>query len=126
MHFIFQQGIKELALSMPEILQLSPVRELTKDGTRHENAIYHITGQEALSFGQATEIISEELGRKVTYMNISEEDARKQIKDMGMVEQFRNIRAGYASQITALVEQITGRKPISFSQFVKDYVKAFK
>ena len=42
-----------------------------------------------------------------------------------MVEQFRSVRAGYASQSTSLVEQITGRKPISFSQFVKDYTQAF-
>ncbi len=110
------------------------VQELTRDGIRHENAIFHITGQEALSFGQAAEIISLEIGMKVSYINIPEEDARKQMKDMGMgdwlsdamVEQFRSIRAGYASQTTGLVEQITGRKPISFSQFVKDYGEAFK
>jgi len=30
------------------------------------------------------------------------------------------------SRITTVVEQIIGRKPISFSQFVKDYVQAFK
>ena len=122
MRFIFQQGIKELALSMP------------RDGSRHENAMYHITGQEALSFGQAAEIISQELGRKVAYINTSEDEARKQIKDTGMgdwfndamVEQFSSIRAGYASQTTTLVEQITGRKPISFYQFVKDYAQEFK
>jgi uncharacterized protein YbjT (DUF2867 family) len=111
------------------------VHELTRDGIRHgnENAIISITGQEALSFGQAAGIITSELGRKVSYINISEEDARKQMRDMGMgdwlsdamVEQFRSIRAGFASQTTDLVEQITERKPISFSQFVKDYVHAF-
>jgi uncharacterized protein YbjT (DUF2867 family) len=109
------------------------VHELTRDGTQRENPIFHITGQEALSFSQAAGIISSELGRKVSYINTSEEDARIKMKDMGMgdwlsdamVEQFRSVRAGYASQTTSLVEQITGRKPISFSQFVKDYAQAF-
>ena len=43
-----------------------------------------------------------------------------------MVEQFYSIKAGYASQTTTLVEEITGRKPVSFSQFVRDYIQAFK
>jgi hypothetical protein len=55
------------------------------------------------------------------------------MKEMGMgdwltdamVEQFYSIRAGYASQTTTVVEQIIGRKPISFAQFVKDYAKSF-
>jgi hypothetical protein len=43
-----------------------------------------------------------------------------------IMEGFYSIRAGYGSQTTTIVEQITGRKPISFSQFVKDYAQAFK
>ena len=42
------------------------------------------------------------------------------------MESYRIIRAGHASQTTNVVEQITGRKPISFSQFAKDYAGAFK
>ena len=42
------------------------------------------------------------------------------------MESYRIIRAGHASQTTNIVEQITGRKPISFSQFARDYVQAFK
>jgi hypothetical protein len=33
---------------------------------------------------------------------------------------------GYASETTNVVEQITGRKSISFAQFAKDYVEAFR
>jgi hypothetical protein len=35
-------------------------------------------------------------------------------------------RAGYASKTTSVVEQITGRKPILFAEFAKDYVEAFR
>jgi hypothetical protein len=38
-----------------------------------------------------------------------------------MTEGFYSIRADRASRTTTVVEQITGRKPISFFQFVKDY-----
>jgi hypothetical protein len=33
---------------------------------------------------------------------------------------------GYGSQTTTVVEQIIGRKPISFVQFAKDYAELFK
>jgi uncharacterized protein YbjT (DUF2867 family) len=110
------------------------VLELTRRQSRHKNKAYHITGPEALSFSQAAEIISQEIDRNISYIDITEEDARKGMKEMGMedwladamVEQFYSIRAGYASQTTTVVEQITGRKPIPFSQFAKDYAEVFK
>jgi uncharacterized protein YbjT (DUF2867 family) len=106
---------------------------LTMGGIKHLNKVYDITGGEALSFAQAAEILSNEIGRKIVYVNITEEDAREGLKEMGMenwlidaiMEGFHSIRAGYGSQATAVVEQIKGRKPISFSQFAKDYAEAF-
>ena len=110
------------------------VRELIRFQGRHENKTYHLTGPEAISFSQAAKIISQEINRNISYIDITEEDARKRMKEMGMgdwltdamVEQFYSIKAGYASQTTTLVEEITGRKPVSFSQFVRDYIQAFK
>lgn len=106
---------------------------LTIEGVEHMNKIYDITGGEAISFAQAAEIMSKEIGRKIAYIDISEEDARKALKEMGMdnwlidavMEGFYSIKAGYGSQTTNVVEQITGRKPISFSQFVRDHVSFF-
>lgn len=85
-----------------------------------ENKAYHITGQEALSYSQAAETLSKEIGRKISYIDITEEDARKGMREMGMenwlidamIKLYNIIRAGYASQTTNVVEQITGRRPI--------------
>jgi hypothetical protein len=43
-----------------------------------------------------------------------------------IMEFYSIIKAGRASQTTNVVEQITGRKPRSFSQFAKDHAKFFK
>jgi hypothetical protein len=59
---------------------------------------------------------------------------RRAIKDMGvddwlvttMSQLFDLYRKGYASQVSSTVEEVIGRKPISFSQFAKDYSQAFK
>jgi hypothetical protein len=56
------------------------------------------------------------------------------MKDMGadewtinsMIELFGITRAGYLSEISPAVEQITGNKPTYFSQFARDYASAFK
>ena len=78
-------------------------------------------------------ILSNILGRRISYVNVSEEDARKAMKNTGMedwlvdalLEIYNIIRSGYASQTTAIIEQITRRKPISFEQFVRDYASFF-
>ncbi|MDR4490268.1 SDR family oxidoreductase [Candidatus Nitrosocosmicus sp. SS] len=102
-------------------------------GSQHVNKAYEITGGDMLSYSQAAEILSMEAGKRISYKNVSEEDARKGMRLMKIddwfvnivLELFRKIRGGYGSQITATVEQIIGRKPISFGQFAKYYSKFF-
>ena len=68
----------------------------------------------------------------VSYVSISEDDARKAIKDMGMSDWHTNIllellrlsREGYLSSVSNAVEEVTGKKPIPFSEFAKDYTSA--
>jgi hypothetical protein len=43
-----------------------------------------------------------------------------------MIKAFYSFRKGYHSQVSSTVEEITGKKPISFSKFAKDYAQAFK
>jgi hypothetical protein len=42
------------------------------------------------------------------------------------IEAFYSFKKGYHSQIPYAVEEVTGKKPITFSQFSKDYAQAFK
>ncbi len=101
----------------------------------YSNKSYNITGQESLSYSQAAEILSKELGRRISYIDISEEDARKGMMQNGMSNWLIDIiidglnyiiRGDYGSQTSPVFEQITGRKPISFDQFVRDYSRYFK
>jgi uncharacterized protein YbjT (DUF2867 family) len=104
---------------------------LTRNGGQHVNNVYDITGPEALSHDQIAEILSEETGRRVSYVDISEEDLRNRMKEMGIVdwsvdnalELYRMYRSGYRSQVTTVVEQLTGEKPTSFSQFARNYIQ---
>jgi uncharacterized protein YbjT (DUF2867 family) len=101
---------------------------------QHVNKAYDITGSDALSYSHVAEILSSEAGKKISYIDVTEEDARKGMKQMGaddwsidiMLELFRIIRAGYGSQTTTALEHIIGRKPISFAQFAKDYAQVLR
>jgi ABC-type molybdenum transport system ATPase subunit/photorepair protein PhrA len=75
------------------------------------------------------------IGRRISYIDISEEDARKGMKQTGMTDWLIDvimdgfnyiIKGDYGSSTTTLVKQITGQEPISFSQFAKDHVDAFR
>jgi uncharacterized protein YbjT (DUF2867 family) len=102
-------------------------------GNQHESKVYVVTGSEALSYSQVAEIISKEIGRKISYIDTPEEDTRKAMKSVGredwlidaILEEFYNTRVGNRSETTRTVEQIIGRKPTSFTQFVRDYANSF-
>jgi uncharacterized protein YbjT (DUF2867 family) len=123
--------VRDIAAVATEIL-LAKNNE-SKSKQQHEYKKYDITGHEAISYSQAAEILSKTLGRKISYVNVTEEDAREAMKKMGMddwladafMELYSVIRSGYASQTTAVFEQITRRKPISFEQFARDYASFF-
>jgi hypothetical protein len=44
----------------------------------------------------------------------------------GMLEMYAEQRNGANSRILPTVEELTGRKPLSFYKFTKDYVNAFR
>jgi uncharacterized protein YbjT (DUF2867 family) len=100
----------------------------------YKNKIYSITGPEALSCHDIARIFSEVLKVDVEYVNVSDEEAFNEMKRMGMsdilieyiLELSKMIKQDSASYISSSVEEITGKKPISFRQFVDDYKDEFK
>jgi uncharacterized protein YbjT (DUF2867 family) len=112
------------------------VKALTENGdnNKHNNKIYLIAGPEALSYHQMAQLLSNATGKKISYTSISEEEARAAMKEMGMddwlinaiLELYDYFRKEYASQVSSAVEEVTGKKPIPFTQFARDYVEAFR
>jgi uncharacterized protein YbjT (DUF2867 family) len=54
------------------------------ENNKHNNKTYLITGPEALSYHQMAEILSNATGKKISYVNVSEEEFRGAMKEMGM------------------------------------------
>src|SRR5918995_1813962 len=111
------------------------VKALMENGdNKYKNKKYLITGPETLSYHQMAELLSNATGKKISYVAISEEEAKAGMKEMGMdnwlintISELSNyFKKGYASQVSSAVEEVTGKKPISFSQFANNYVEAFR
>jgi uncharacterized protein YbjT (DUF2867 family) len=110
------------------------VQSLITNNDKHKNKTYLITGPEALSYYQAANILSNATGKKISYVNVSDEEVRGALKEEGMndwlvntiLELYRYFRKGYASQVSSAIEQVTGKKPITFAQFAKDYADVFR
>jgi uncharacterized protein YbjT (DUF2867 family) len=104
---------------------------LTQAG--HERKNYDLTGSEALDYWQATGIMSEVLGRQITYQNPNPvrfliESLRRGTPFMFALVQmglYTSTRFGMAESVTDEVENLTGRKPIPFKQYVTDYKESW-
>ncbi len=99
----------------------------------HEGKTYIITGGEAVSYTEAALLLTTVLGKKVYYVNLTSENLINGMitlgtpewlaKDLAMLGE--DFAAGKFVLTTNVVESITGRKPITFEQFVKDYAYVF-
>ena len=58
---------------------------------RHNGKAYTITGPEALSYYQVAEILSNATGKKIDYVNISKEDARRRLENSALSDWWINI-----------------------------------
>src|ERR671911_667648 len=131
----FYIPLEDAKVSLVDVRDIAAVAvKSLRDEEKHKNKTYLITGPEALSYHQVAGILSSTTGRKINYVNISDGEARAAMKEIGMSDWLINtvselseyFRKGKASEISPEVEDVTGNKPISFSQFAKDYADAFR
>jgi uncharacterized protein YbjT (DUF2867 family) len=95
----------------------------------HAGKNYDLTGSEGLNYWEAAQIMSEILGRKITYRNPNPlhfliETIRRGTPFMFavvMLGLYTSTRFGMAEPITHEVERLIGNKPISFQQYINDY-----
>lgn len=101
---------------------------------KHRNRGYALTGPEALDYGEAANILSEELGRKIVYANPTPLLAEKYwVNVRGMDKGYSRVmsmlylmtRMGTAKPVTHDFEAVMGKKPRTFRQFVRDSKSAW-
>ena len=100
---------------------------LLEDG--HAGMNYDLTGSQRLDYWEVASIMSEILGRRITYRNPNPlhfliETMRRGTPFMFalvMTGLYTSTRFGMAEPITDEVERLSGHKPITFKQYVMEY-----
>jgi uncharacterized protein YbjT (DUF2867 family) len=99
----------------------------------HNTKAYDLTGPDAVSYAWVAEVISELVGKQVTYTDLEPGELKSFLRQVGMQEWLADgilemqafNRAGKAAEISQAVQQVTGREPRNFEQFSRDYAAAF-
>jgi uncharacterized protein YbjT (DUF2867 family) len=101
---------------------------LTEPG--HENKRYVLTGTEAITFTQVATILSDALGKQISYVNVPPENLKQAMLDAGEAEWYVDAELelfalwaeGMGAVVTNSVAEITKRTPTSFNDFARDLV----
>ncbi len=115
---------RDIALVSVEIL-LNP--------TKYNGQKIVITGEEALSYDEIIKQMNQVLDLDTTYVAVPDEMAIEGMQERGFPPYFidvlmdlnRAIAKGCADELTDSVESITGKKPISFREFVQDHKESW-
>jgi uncharacterized protein YbjT (DUF2867 family) len=92
-----------------------------------DQRIFTLTGDTALDYFQAAELLSDITGKTITYANPDEPTYRQVLEQAGapafvadyMIPIYGLIKAGKVNQITQEVEQLTGRPPETLVDVLK-------
>ncbi|GCE24781.1 NAD(P)-dependent oxidoreductase [Dictyobacter alpinus] len=95
----------------------------------HLNKAYTLTGSEALTYYQVAEILTQELGRPITYANPSGRQFRKHELAKGIPSGLVTImsliyltaKIGLAKKVTPELAQLLGRPPRTVRDYAHDY-----
>lgn len=125
----FYDSAEDVRVSYVDARDVSRVaaRVLTEFG--HEDKTYDLSGPEAVSYDEIAELFSQVLGRTIRYVRISDEEYLQRFLDVGASDEegaawadiSRYLRTGACSAVTSGVQDLTGRKPVSFEEFCRDY-----
>ncbi len=95
----------------------------------HKNKIYNLTGNKALSHSDIARVFSKISGKTITYIPVSQNEARENLlkkhwdlqKANAMIGLYEIARHGWCEDIYPDLEKILEREPVSFEQFAEDY-----
>lgn len=115
--------------SFIDVRDIGEAASVVLTGNGHANRNYDLTGSEALDYWQAAKILSEILGREILYRNPSPFQFLLETMKRGTPFPFAVVqlglhtstRFGMAKEVTNDAENLLGRKPITFRQFVMDH-----
>src|SRR5713101_6336242 len=113
---------------------IAAVAAVTLTGQGHTRKKYVVTGSEALSYRQATDILGEAIGKPLRFIDETFDEARARLTRAGqpawLVDSLLAIAAyqragGPTERITGVVADLPRKPPRTFAAFARDHAVAF-
>jgi NAD(P)H dehydrogenase (quinone) len=127
---IAQPWPKDLAVALIDVRDVAALgaRALRHPG-KHAGNVYSFTGA-ATTYGEFANVIGEVLGKPITYLALTLEQAKQGMKARGIADGFVADLVAMAGALskenTQPIRDIVGRAPITIRQFAQDYRDAFR
>lgn len=111
------------------------IAKVLSEPQRHQNTAYSITGSQAIDYWEVANILSKALGKEIRYTNPNPSFAKQYwINIRGMEKELCTVmgmlymmtRLGAAKKVTNTFEQVMGKKPQSFQQFVEKNIHSWQ
>lgn len=135
----FDRIVVPVKKALTSFIDAEDIGELTakvlSEPAQHQNQAYAITGAEAIDYWRVADIMSEALGRKITYADPSPALAKKYwIQIRGLDKEYCTVmgmlylmtRMGTAKKVTHVFEQVMHKQPQTFEQFVNKNLSAWQ
>lgn len=132
--FSLNMGSARLGMIDVRDVAACAARVLLDAPDRHHGETYTLTGPRLVTFDEVADVLSDALGRTVTYLPVGDDVKRKTLLGYGvppwivdMLEEYAQAYAsGWANSTTDTVAGLLGRPPRDVADFVRDHASAFK
>ena len=133
-HGVLTAAMKDGRIAMVDARDVAAVAAAALTAPGHVGQTYVITGPEALSQVRVAEILSEAVGRPITYRDIPLDAFRQQLIAGGApswlvdvrMEFTAILREDFAAAVTDTVLRTTGRPPRTLAAFVAEHAARFR
>jgi uncharacterized protein YbjT (DUF2867 family) len=121
-------------VSLVDVRDIAAVAAVVLTQPGHDDAIYEITGPEALSFAEIGEILSQAAGRSIEYTDVLPDVFKSDLRRAGwpewqteaVTELYLYATPSSGAVVTTVIAEITGKQPTSFDAFAKEHAAVFR
>jgi len=125
--------VGEAKTSFIDARDIAAVAAALLDSDRFDNRDFDLTGDESLTHAEAAALIGQATGKEIGFADITPDEMRANLLGAGLPADYTEfllmilgfLKQGYNERRTDAVQAITGRMPVRFAQYARDYRQAW-
>lgn len=138
-HIFWKAGIDHGQIAVPaaegktsfiDVRDIADCAAAALTSNRFDNSAFNLTGPEALSYAEAAELLSDVLGKSISYSAIDDEAFVAMLTGAGVPEDYAQflasifypVREGWTAAVTDAVLTLTGKPPRSLKTYAQDHI----